>query len=53
MNEEKKDILDFFFDGDIIITWAQGYTNISKVLETEEYKFTKVSQVNKYQLACL
>ena len=39
MSEEKKDILDFFFDGDIIITWAQGYTNISKVLETEEYKF--------------
>lgn len=39
MSEEKKDILDFFFDGDIIITGAQGYTNISKVLETEEYKF--------------
>lgn len=39
MDEEKKDILDFFFDGDIIITGAQGYTNISKVLETEEYKF--------------
>ena len=29
MSEEKKDILDFFFDGDIIITGAQGYTNIS------------------------
>lgn len=39
MSEEKKDILDFFLDGDIIITGAQGYTNISKVLETEEYKF--------------
>lgn len=39
MDEEKKDILDFFFDGDIIIAGAQGYTNISKVLETEEYKF--------------
>lgn len=39
MSEEKKDILDFFFDGDIIIAGAQGYTNISKVLETEEYKF--------------
>ena len=39
MNEEKKDILDFFLDGDIIIAGAQGYTNISKILETEEYKF--------------
>ena len=39
MNEEKKDILDFFFDGDIIIAGPQEYTNISKVLETEEYKF--------------
>lgn len=39
MSEEKKDILDFFFDGDIIIAGAQGYTNISKILETEEYKF--------------
>ena len=25
MDEEKKDILDFFFDGDIIIAGAQGY----------------------------
>lgn len=40
MSEEKKDILDFFFDGDIIITWAQGYTNVSKVLETGNYMFT-------------
>lgn len=39
MSEEKKDILDFFFDGDIIIAGPQEYTNISKVLETEEYKF--------------
>ena len=39
MNEEKKDILDFFFDGDIIIAGAQGYTNISKILETENYMF--------------
>lgn len=39
MNEEKKDILDFFFDGDIIIAGPQEYMNISKVLETEEYKF--------------
>lgn len=39
MDEEKKDILDFFFDGDIIIAGAQGYTNISKVLETENYMF--------------
>lgn len=39
MSEEKKDILDFFFDGDIIITGAQGYTNISKVLETGNYMF--------------
>ncbi len=39
MSEEKKDILDFFFDGDIIITWAQGYTNISKILETGNYMF--------------
>lgn len=39
MSEEKKDILDFFFDGDIIITGAQGYTNVCKILETEEYKF--------------
>ena len=34
MDEEKKDILDFFFDGDIIIAGAQGYTNISKILVT-------------------
>ena len=34
MDEEKKDILDFFFDGDIIIAGAQGYTNISKIQET-------------------
>ena len=40
MSEEKKDILDFFFDGDIIITGAQGYTNISKILETGNYMFT-------------
>lgn len=39
MNEEKKDILDFFFDGDIIIAGAQGYTNISKILETGNYMF--------------
>lgn len=39
MSEEKKYILDFFFDGDIIIAGPQEYTNISKVLETEEYKF--------------
>lgn len=31
MDEEKKDILDFFFDGDIIIAGAQGYTNIRRV----------------------
>lgn len=41
MSEEKKDILDFFFDGDIIITGAQGYTNISKVLETDYGKVGK------------
>lgn len=40
MSEEKKDILDFFFDGDIIIAGAQGYTNISKILETGNYMFT-------------
>ena len=39
MDEEKKDILDFFFDGDIIIAGAQGYTNISKILETGNYMF--------------
>lgn len=39
MDEEKKDILDFFFDGDIIIAGAQGYTNISKILETGNYRF--------------
>ena len=39
MNEEKKDILDFFFDGDIIIAGAQGYTNICKILETGNYMF--------------
>lgn len=39
MNEEKKDILDFFFDGDVIIAGAQGYTNISKILETGNYMF--------------
>lgn len=40
MSEEKKDILDFFFDGDIIIAGAQGYTNISKILETGSYRFS-------------
>ena len=40
MSEEKKDILDFFFDGDIIIAGAQGYTNISKILETGNYRFS-------------
>ena len=39
MDEEKKDILDFFFDGDIIIAGAQGYMNISKILETGNYMF--------------
>ena len=34
MSEEKKDILDFFFDGDIIITGAQGYTKVCTILET-------------------
>ena len=37
MDEEKKDILDFFFDGDIIIAGAQEYTNISKILEIGNY----------------
>lgn len=40
MSEEKKDILNFFFDGDIIIAGAQGYTNISKILETGSYRFS-------------
>ena len=39
MDEEKKDILDFFFDGDIIIAGVQGYTNICKILETGNYMF--------------
>ena len=39
MENNKKNIMDFFFDGDIIIAGPQEYTNISKVLETEEYKF--------------
>ena len=39
MENKKTKILDFFFDGDIIIAGQQEYTNISKVLETEEYKF--------------
>ena len=39
MDEEKKDILDFFFDGDIIIAGEQEYTNISKILETGNYMF--------------
>ncbi len=39
MENNKNNILDFFFDGDIIIAGPQEYTNISKVLETEEYKF--------------
>ena len=38
MNEEKKDILDFFFDGNIIIA-GEEYTNISKILETGNYMF--------------
>ena len=39
MENKKTKILDFFFDGDPIITMPQGYTNISKVLEAENYKF--------------
>ena len=39
MENKKTKILDFFFVGDIIIAGPQEYTNISKVLETEEYKF--------------
>lgn len=39
MDEEKKDILDFFFDGDIIIAGAQGYTKICKILKTGKYMF--------------
>ena len=38
MDEEKKDILDFFFDGNIIIA-GEEYTNISKILETGNYMF--------------
>lgn len=56
MNEEKKDILDFFFDGDIIIAGAQGYTNISKILETENYMFTindSDSGLNKFFMHAL
>ena len=34
MENNKKNIMDFFFDGDIIIAGQQEYTNISKVLET-------------------
>lgn len=39
MENKKTKIWDFFFDGDPIITMPQGYTNISKVLEAENYKF--------------
>ena len=39
MDEEKKDILDFFFDGNIIIA-GEEYTNISKILETGSYRFS-------------
>ena len=39
MENKKTKILDFFFDGDPIITMPKGYTNISKVLEAENYKF--------------
>ena len=39
MENKKTKILDLFFDGDPIITMPQGYTNISKVLEAENYKF--------------
>ena len=39
MDEEKKDILDFFFDGNIIIA-GEEYTNISKILETGNYRFS-------------
>ena len=39
MENKKTKILDFFFDGDPIITMPQGYTNISKVLETGNYMF--------------
>ena len=38
MDEEKKDILDFFFDGNIIIA-GEEYTNISKILETGNCMF--------------
>lgn len=56
MSEEKKDILDFFFDGDIIIAGAQGYTNISKILETENYMFAindSDSGLNKFFMHAL
>ena len=38
MDEEKKDILDFFFDGNIIIA-GEEYTNVCKILETGNYMF--------------
>lgn len=54
MSEEKKDILDFFFDGDIIITGAQGYTKVCKILETENYMFAiNDSDLNKFFMHAL
>lgn len=56
MSEEKKDILDFFFDGDIIITGAQGYTNVCKILETGNYMFAindSDSGLNKFFMHAL
>ena len=38
MDEEKKDILDFFFDGNIIIA-GEEYTKISKIQGTGNYMF--------------
>ena len=40
MTKDKYDILDFFFDGDMLITEPHEYKNINKVLTRGNYMFS-------------
>lgn len=42
MTKDQFYILDFFFDGDVVITEPQGYININNVLTRGNYMFTTI-----------
>lgn len=50
MARDKYEILDFFFDGDMIISEPQEYININKVLKSGNYRFTTSENESSLEL---